>query len=61
MNNYSNACFQIESVVTLKKIEDTHLGEEASRHWREIDEQTYLFDRRHKEVGIHVFMCCFIF
>ena len=37
--------------MTLKKVEDTHLGEEASRHWREIEEQSYLFDRHQKEVN----------
>ncbi|XP_045158333.2 nardilysin-like [Mercenaria mercenaria] len=42
----------IDSEITLKRTEDTHLEEEAARHWREIVEQTYVFDRLEKEVAI---------
>lgn len=42
----------IDSEITLKRTEDSHLGEEASRHWHEILDQTYVFDRLEKEIAI---------
>lgn len=37
-------------MITLKKTEDTHLGEEAGRYWKEIEDQSYMFDRHLREV-----------
>ncbi|XP_060576376.1 nardilysin-like [Ruditapes philippinarum] len=42
----------IESEITLKRTEDTQLEEETSRHWREIVDQTYVFDRLEKEIAV---------
>ena len=35
----------------LKLQEDLNLGEVVDRHWPEILDQTYLFDRRKREVS----------
>ncbi|KAL5015986.1 hypothetical protein ScPMuIL_005575 [Solemya velum] len=43
---------QVDSLVAVKKCEDTDLGEEASRWWQEILQQSYLFDRTEKEIAI---------
>ena len=42
---------QLQSLSTLKKCEDTHLGEEVERNWSEILMQTYNFDYLYKQVG----------
>lgn len=42
----------VDSVIASKRCEDTHLGEEASRHWREIYDQTYIFDILDREIAI---------
>ena len=42
---------QVDSLIELKEHEDLSLAEEAERNWTEVLDQTYLFDRRHREVG----------
>ena len=42
---------QLQSLSTLKKCEDTHLGEEVERNWSEILMQTYNFDYLYQQVG----------
>ncbi|XP_041356589.1 nardilysin-like [Gigantopelta aegis] len=42
----------VQSVITDKESEDTHMGEEAQRYWREIFDHTYIFNRLHKEVVV---------
>ncbi|KAJ8306019.1 hypothetical protein KUTeg_016564 [Tegillarca granosa] len=42
----------VDSLVADKLIEDSNLQEETDRHWREICNQTCLFDRHDKEVEI---------
>lgn len=42
----------INSVIMMKKTEDTHLEEEVLRHWLEITDGTYVFDRLEKEIEI---------
>ena len=42
---------QVKSVITGKQVEDTQLGDEASRFWMEIVDRLYVFDRQEKEVG----------
>lgn len=42
----------IESEITLKRTEDTQLEDEASKHWKEVVDQTYLFDRLEKEIAV---------
>ncbi|XP_060071056.1 nardilysin-like [Ylistrum balloti] len=42
----------VDSVIANKRCEDTHLGEEAGRHWREIYDQTYIFDILEREINI---------
>lgn len=41
---------QVDSLIELKEHEDLSLAEEADRNWTEILDQTYLFDRKHREV-----------
>ncbi|XP_039248083.2 nardilysin-like [Styela clava] len=41
---------QVESLVAILKNDDTHLGEEVDRNWREILSHYYLFDRVHTEI-----------
>ena len=42
---------QVDSLIELKEHEDLSLAEEAQRNWIEVLDQTYLFDRRRREVG----------
>ena len=42
---------QVDSLIELKEHEDLSLAEEAERNWIEVLDQTYLFDRRRREVG----------
>ncbi|XP_048256262.1 nardilysin-like [Haliotis rufescens] len=42
----------VDSLITNKQLEDTHLGEEASRLWREIHDNSYVFDLLEKEIAI---------
>ena len=44
-------CVQVDSLIELKEHEDLSLAEEAERNWIEVLDQTYLFDRRRREVG----------
>ncbi|XP_073259534.1 nardilysin-like [Porites lutea] len=43
---------QVDSLIELKEHEDLSLAEEAERNWIEVLDQTYLFDRRRREVNI---------
>ena len=43
---------QVDSLIELKEHEDLSLAEEAERNWSEVLDQTYLFDRRRREVGV---------
>lgn len=38
-------------MIVVKQTEDSNLGEEASRSWKEILEQLYVFDILEKEVS----------
>ena len=42
---------QVDSLIELKEHDDLSLAEEAQRNWIEVLDQTYLFDRRRREVG----------
>ncbi|OWF39127.1 nardilysin-like [Mizuhopecten yessoensis] len=42
----------VDSIIAGKRCEDTHLGEEAGRNWREIYDQTYIFDIIEREIKI---------
>ncbi|XP_067025867.1 nardilysin-like [Acropora muricata] len=41
---------QVDSLIELKEHKDLILAEEADRNWTEIRDQTYLFDRKKREV-----------
>ncbi|KAK2571167.1 Nardilysin [Acropora cervicornis] len=41
---------QVDSLIELKEHKDLSLAEEADRNWTEIRDQTYLFDRKKREV-----------
>ena len=43
-------CMQVDSLIELKEHKDLSLAEEADRNWTEIRDQTYLFDRKQREV-----------
>jgi hypothetical protein len=40
----------IKSLIVIRQTEDSNLGEEANRYWREIIDQLYVFDIQEKEV-----------
>ena len=40
----------MDSLIELKEHEDLSLAEEADRNWTEVLDQTYLFDRKRREV-----------
>ena len=40
----------MDSLIELKEHKDLSLAEEADRNWTEIRDQTYLFDRKKREV-----------
>ncbi|KAL3869596.1 hypothetical protein ACJMK2_042264 [Sinanodonta woodiana] len=42
----------VSSLITIKSSEDVSLCDEVTRHWREVQEQTYIFDRHLKEIEI---------
>ena len=41
---------KVDSLIELKEHKDLSLAEEADRNWTEIRDQTYLFDRKKREV-----------
>ena len=41
---------QVYSMIKLKQHEDLNLVEEADRNWKEITQQTYIFDRLKNQV-----------
>ena len=43
-------CMKVDSLIELKEHKDLSLAEEADRNWTEIRDQTYLFDRKKREV-----------
>ena len=43
-------CMKVDSLIELKEHKDLSLAEEADRNWTEISDQTYLFDRKKREV-----------
>ena len=43
-------CIKVDSHIELKEHKDLSLAEEADRNWTEIRDQTYLFDRKKREV-----------
>ena len=45
---------QVDSLIELKEHDDLSLAEEAERNWIEVLDETYLFDRRRREVVILV-------
>ncbi|XP_076076518.1 nardilysin-like [Mytilus galloprovincialis] len=42
----------VASLIVVKQTEDSNLGEEASRSWKEILEQLYVFDILEKEISV---------
>lgn len=42
----------VESLIVIRQTEDSNLGEEANRYWREIIDQLYVFDIQEKEIAI---------
>ena len=43
-------CMKVDSLIELKEHKDLSLAEEGDRNWTEIRDQTYLFDRKKREV-----------
>ena len=41
---------KVDSLIELKEHKDLSLAEEGDRNWTEIRDQTYLFDRKKREV-----------
>ncbi|PVD22973.1 hypothetical protein C0Q70_16233 [Pomacea canaliculata] len=41
----------VESVISLKQVEDTQLGDETGRYWQEILDRSYIFDRPDREIA----------
>ena len=41
---------KVDSLIELKEHKDLSLAEEADRNWAEIRDQTYLFDRKKREL-----------
>ncbi|XP_076440302.1 nardilysin-like isoform X2 [Babylonia areolata] len=54
MNKMSKSQFidLVNSVITAKQVEDTQLGDETNRFWKEILERDYIFDRQEREIDI---------
>jgi len=52
LTSLSNEDFksQVDSLIELKEHEDLSLADEAERNWTEVLDQTYIFDRRRREV-----------
>jgi len=48
---YIGSRVQVESEIVARRTEDTCLEEEVTRYWSEILNESYIFDRPHKEVG----------
>lgn len=46
-------CFgcQVDSLIELKEHEDLSLADEADRNWVEVIDQTYIFNRKRREVS----------
>ena len=45
----------MDSLIELKEHEDLSLSDEADRNWQEVLDQTYIFDRRQREVRRETF------
>jgi len=47
----------VDSLIELKEHEDLSLADEADRNWTEVLDQTYIFNRKRREVN----KCCIIY